>query len=129
MKVDNLERPAIWLDSVVLDCKDPKSLADFYERLLDWRRSPGGEEWDVVCDPNSKFRIYFQKEPDYVPPVWPASPGCQQVMTHLDFATSDLDAAVDYAISCGARLADTQYLENARVCIDPEGHPFCLCKH
>ena len=32
------ERPVIKLDSVVLDCPDPKKLADFYEKLLGWKR-------------------------------------------------------------------------------------------
>jgi len=129
MRADNINKPVIILDSIVLDCKDAKSLADFYERLLGWRRSPGGDEWEAVSNPEGTFHIYFQTEPDYVPPVWPASPGCQQMMVHLDFTVNDLDAAVAYAISCGARLAEVQYLENARVCLDPAGHPFCLCKH
>jgi len=51
------------------------------------------------------------------------------MMVHLDFAVDDLDAAVEHAVSCGARLAEVQYFESARVCIDPAGHPFCLCKH
>jgi ribosome biogenesis SPOUT family RNA methylase Rps3 len=51
------------------------------------------------------------------------------MMVHLDFAVSDIDVAVAYVISCGARLAEIQYLENARICLDPAGHPFCLCKH
>lgn len=97
--------------------------------MLGWKRSFIGEGWDAVSAPDGSFRIYFQFEPDYVPPVWPTSPDCQQIMAHLDFAVSDLDKAVAYAISCGAKLADVQYLENARVCFDPAGHPFCLFQH
>jgi catechol-2,3-dioxygenase len=34
MRADNIDKPVIMLDSIVLDCRDTKSLADFYERLL-----------------------------------------------------------------------------------------------
>lgn len=127
--MDNFERPSFKLDSIVIDCKDIDSLADFYVRMLGWQRRPGGDGWACVTNPEGTVTIYFQWEPDYVPPVWPAKPGCQQMMLHLDFAVSNLDVAVAHAVSCGAKLADTQYLENARVCLDPEGHPFCLCRH
>jgi catechol 2,3-dioxygenase-like lactoylglutathione lyase family enzyme len=129
MDAVNLDRPVFKIDSVVLDCKDAKVLADFYSRLLGWRKFSNGTEWEGITGPEGDFRIYFQTEPDYEPPVWPASPGCQQMMVHLDFAVSDLDSAVAYAISCGAKLADVQYSQNARVLLDPAGHPFCLCKH
>lgn len=72
--------------------------------------------------------LYSQTEPGYVPPVWPASAGCQRMMMHLDFAVSDLESAVQHALSCGAKLAKTQYLDGVKVCIDPAGHPFCLCE-
>lgn len=128
MEVED-KKPVFTLDSVVLDCRDAEGLADFYARLLGWRRCPGGDEWAAVANPEGTFHLYFQAEPDYVAPVWPASPGCQQMMVHLDFAVNDLEAAVAHAVSCGAKVADTQYLKNVVVCIDPAGHPFCLCKH
>lgn len=127
--MNDFNKPVFSLDSIVIDCKDADSLADFYVMMLGWKRCPGGEEWEAITNHDGTVTIYFQVEPDYEPPVWPAKPGYQQMMIHLDFAVSDLDAAVTHAISCGAKLANTQYLENVRVCLDPEGHPFCLCKH
>jgi len=129
MEANKVERPDFRIDSVVIDCKEAAALADFYKRLLGWKSFAAGEEWEGITDQEGKFYIYFQTEPDYEPPVWSASPGCQQMMIHLDFAVSDLDRAVEYAISCGAKLADVQYTQNARVLLDPAGHPFCLCKH
>lgn len=48
-------------------------------------------------------------------------------MVHLDFKVDDLEKAVEHAVKCGARIADTQYYETSTVLIDPAGHPFCLC--
>jgi hypothetical protein len=40
--------------------------------------------------------------------------------------STTLDAAVEWAIECGARLADFQPQSDVRVLFDPAGHPFCL---
>lgn len=122
-------RPSIQLSSFVLDAKDIKQLAEFYEKLLGWRRLQGSEEYEGIANPEGTFFMYFQYEPEYVPPVWPTHPGCQQIMTHLDFAVNDLEAAVEYALSLGATLAKEQYYPTVKVCLDPAGHPFCLFKH
>ena len=71
--------------------------------------------------------ILFQRNPDYVPPVWPEEPEAQQQMAHLDFAVNDLEKAVKHAIECGATMADQQFSDDWRVMFDPAGHPFCLC--
>jgi catechol 2,3-dioxygenase-like lactoylglutathione lyase family enzyme len=64
-----------------------------------------------------------------VRPVWPNTPGEQQMMLHLDFEVSDLAAATAYALEHGAVLADLQPQEDVRVFYDPDGHPFCLYAH
>jgi len=51
------------------------------------------------------------------------------MLIHLGFTVDDLDAAAAREVSCGAKPADTQVLDNARVCIDPAGYPFCICRH
>ena len=38
----------------------------------------------------------------------------------------DLDAAVAYAVESGATVAEFQPQDGVRVCLDPDGHPFCL---
>ncbi|OEU86808.1 glyoxalase, partial [Streptomyces abyssalis] len=59
-------------------------------------------------------------------PVWPAGPGDQQMMIHLDIEVDDLDAASDHAVAGGAVVAEFQPQEGVRVLFDPVGHPFCL---
>ena len=68
----------------------------------------------------------FQSAPDYVPPVWPAAEGRQQMMMHIDIAVDDLAAAVADAVGLGAILPRFQPQEDVRVLLDPAGHPFCL---
>jgi len=58
--------------------------------------------------------------------VWPAEEGKQTASQHLAIRVDDLAAAVQWAESLGARLADFQPQDRVRVMIDPEGHPFCL---
>lgn len=115
-----------------LDCKEPHELADFYARLLHWDVVFTDEDWACVGPKGAKNGSYpgilFQKNPEFVPPVWPEEPGAQQQMAHLDFAVNDLEKAVQYAIRCGARLANDQFSEEWRVMFDPAGHPFCLCQ-
>jgi hypothetical protein len=65
---------------------------------------------------------------DYVRPIWPEQPGCQQKQMHFDFQVDDLRAAVKQAETIGAVKADSQYGGDDFVTMfDPEGHPFCLC--
>jgi hypothetical protein len=70
--------------------------------------------------------LNFQTEENYVPPVWPASPGDAQMMMHLEIKVDDLAAGVAHAVAQGATLAEFQPQDDVRVCLDPAGHPFCL---
>jgi len=70
--------------------------------------------------------LSFQTEAAYVRPTWPAGPGDQQMMVHLDIEVDDLDAAGAHAVAAGAVLAEYQPQDDVRVYLDPAGHPFCL---
>ena len=48
-------------------------------------------------------------------------------MAHLDFAVNDLEAAVEYAIHCGATVAEQQFSDHWRVMFDPPD-TLCLCE-
>ena len=61
-----------------------------------------------------------------VTPTWPAAPGQQQMMLHLDFEVTDLSGQTRRAIELGATLAEYQPQDNVCVLLDPAGHPFCL---
>ena len=122
--------PRIRLNAVVLDCPDVAALSDFYVRFLGWKRGYAeGDEWAEIVDPSSGAKIAFQKNEDYLPPVWPEEPGKQQQMLHLDFIAEDeshREAAVRHAIACGAARARKQYSDAWTVMLDPVGHPFCI---
>ena len=114
--------------SVVLDCPDPKGLAEFYSNLLGWPVTSVEDEWVVVTDGGPPKRLAFQLAPDYQPPVWPSPDRPQQF--HLDLRVPDLDEAEQQAIKIGATKHHHQPSEDDsfRVFLDPAGHTFCLCR-
>ena len=118
--------------SFTLDCKDPHGLAKFNANLLNWEMVSFDEDWAYVYPPGTKQGAYpcilFQRNPEYIPPVWPEEPDAQQQMAHIDFAVNDLEKAVQYAVQCGATIADEQFASDWTVMFDPAGHPFCLCQ-
>lgn len=124
---DRWERTDWW--GVVVDSPDPKALARFYSELLGWplwkpeQMDPGEAAIDAG---EGVAGITFHLKEDYVRPVWPNTPGEQQMMMHLDFEVSDLTEAVAHALELGAELAAHQPQDDVRVLHDPDGHPFCL---
>ncbi|WP_225847629.1 VOC family protein [Streptomyces sp. HPF1205] len=120
------QAPLLSFTGTVLDAPDIRVLADFYRRLLGWRVTMDEPGWIKLNPPQGGPGLAFQHEPAFVPPTWPAVPGSQQMMLHLDIETTDLDAAVDAAVAAGATLAAHQPEPDNRVMLDPAGHPFCL---
>lgn len=123
---DESGRPPLRLRGVVLGTPDPVALAAFYARLLGWPYRSEHSEWVVLLSPDGGAGLSFQREDPYVEPVWPAGPGDQAMMVHLDIEVHEIRAAVAWAERCGARLAGHQPQADVRVCLDPDGHPFCL---
>lgn len=115
-----------------LDCIDPYKLAEFYAALLKWEIVFFDEEWACVGAPGTQQGTYpgiiFQRNPEYKSPVWPQEAEAQQQMAHLDFVVNDLEKSVQYALQCGATIADKQFSDHWTVMFDPAGHPFCLCQ-
>jgi len=95
-------------------CTGCSLLGDFYSRLLDWPIAKTEPGWAVIDQRDSTTYLSFQSEPAYVRPVWPATDGNQQMMTHLDIEVDDLPAAVADAIDLGATAG-------------PPAGPICLC--
>lgn len=118
--------------SFTVDCKEPYELAKFYAKLLNWEIPYHNEEYACIGAPGIEQGVYpgitFQRNTEYIPPAWPEKPEAQQQMAHLDFAVNDLEKAVQYAIQCGATIAEEQFSDGWRVMFDPAGHPFCLCQ-
>ena len=119
-------RPRMALTATVLDAPDARDLATFYQRLLGWTVGQDEPDWVTLRPPGGAPGLSFQTETGYVRPTWPAGPGDQQMMMHLDIEVDDLDAAGAHAIAAGAVLAEYQPQEKVRVYLDPTGHPFCL---
>ncbi|MEU2159717.1 VOC family protein [Streptomyces chengbuensis] len=119
-------RPRPRLSGTSLDAPDARLLAGFYRRLLGWTVVADEPDWVKLAPPDGGTALSFQTEPHYVPPVWPAVPGGQQMQAHLEIEVADLDAAVAEALALGATTAAFQPQDDVRVCLDPAGHPFCL---
>jgi len=119
--------PRLSVSTVNLSAPDPGKLARFYQRLLAMEIAAEEPDWVLLRDPEGGVALSFQTEEPYARPVWPAAPGAQQMMMHLEVRVEeDLDGAVAHAVAAGATLADFQPQDDVRVCLDPAGHPFCL---
>ncbi|WP_345495918.1 VOC family protein [Nocardia callitridis] len=112
------------LRSVVLDCPEPRILAEFYRRLLGAELVNDREDdWIVIADRSGR-RIAFQTAPDYRPPNFPDPTASQQV--HFDVLVEDIEAAQRQVLTLGATLVREQTDGPFRVYRDPVGHTFCL---
>ena len=121
------------VEAVVFDCAHPDQVADFYAKLL------GGA---VEADPYGGYNVRlpglgmvlgFQYDPDYQRPAY-LGKEAQQPMAHLDIQVCDRTAAVEYALSIGARHPEKQFtvpgsgwVPEWTTLLDPDGHPFFLC--
>ena len=109
--------------SVVIDCPDPRALADFYGAMLDWRVEDRSDWVEIRSDDGQC--ISFQYVEAYSPPRWPTQEAPQQM--HIDVVVDDLDAAETAVLALGATKHEHQPGTSFRVFLDPAGHPFCLC--
>jgi catechol 2,3-dioxygenase-like lactoylglutathione lyase family enzyme len=119
--------PLAHLRSVVLDCPDPRALAEFYRAVLGGELTFVEDDWVVLTVDGS--RLAFQLVEQFAAPTWPSGGRPQQF--HLDVTVDDVDAAEPQVLALGATKHDVQPGEAAgdsfRVYLDPAGHPFCLC--
>jgi catechol 2,3-dioxygenase-like lactoylglutathione lyase family enzyme len=123
-RVDRWSRSDWW--GVVLEAPDARALAHFYADLLGWEIAKESDEDCALAPTSGVAYLATQRSVDYVRPVWPNTEGRQQMMLHLDFEVTDLQASVAHAIELGAEVAEWQPKDNVRVMLDPAGHPFCL---
>ncbi|WP_053644999.1 MULTISPECIES: VOC family protein [unclassified Streptomyces] len=121
------------LQCLVLDCPEPRALAEFYRALLGGevdrpdRRWSLDEDWSTLHTPGGLV-LCFQRVPDHRPPTWPDPERPQQ--SHLDLGVPDLDTAQEQLLALGATLLDAgEGTRSWRVYGDPAGHPFCLVRH
>jgi catechol-2,3-dioxygenase len=114
--------------AVVLDCPEPRALADFYRELVGGEITWDDGEWVNLRD-GAQVLLSFQRATDYQPPEWPNPDRPQQF--HIDVTVDDVDEAERQVLALGARKHELQPGEKEgspwRVYLDPVGHPFCLC--
>ncbi|WP_280468377.1 VOC family protein [Nocardia cyriacigeorgica] len=113
----------IGLRSVVLDCPEPRRLAEFYLRILGGEilEAESNERWVAITDPQGR-RLAFQHAPEYEPPRFPDPKASQQI--HLDILVDDVEVTEPAILAAGATFVQTGH--DFRVYTDPVGHTFCL---
>src|SRR3978361_140422 len=112
--------PRMQLSGIVPDTPDPRALADFYQRLLDWTVTKDEPEWVKLAPVAGVPGLSFQLEQADVWPTWPAGPADPQMMGHLHMEVDDLDEASAHATAAGAVLAGFQPQDDVRVFLDPD---------
>ena len=119
--MDRWSRSDWW--GVVLDTDDVDALTRFYSELRGWAIWKQDDEGSALDVGEGVAYLSIQLNPDYMRPVWPAGPGDQQMMLHLDFEVTDLAAETARAVELGAELPEHQPQDNVRVLLDPAGPP------
>jgi len=110
------------LAMIGIDCPDPRTLAEFYSRLLGWEVAGSSEEYAMLQGLGTP--IVFWRTDGFEPPTWPG-PGAPKRF-HFDLTVDDLDAAEARCLELGATKAGHQPGTHWRVMLDPAGHPFCI---
>lgn len=109
------------LSTIILDCADPRALAEFYRTLTGWEVTSADD--DAVYLGGGPVQLAFQRVAHYEPPTWPDG-GTQ---AHLDLTVADVTAAVADLLAAGAGRPEFQPGDGGWVVLtDPAGHPFCL---
>lgn len=130
-------RPRLQVTAVTIGTSQPHELAAFYSRLLGLPVTaddppvpgdPGRGGWAQIRpdQPGLGLTMSFEHDRHFTRPTWPSTADGQNATVHLDIAVDNLDAAVAWAVSSGALLAEVQPQDDVRVLFDPDGHPFCL---
>ncbi|MEI2775975.1 MAG: VOC family protein [Tetrasphaera sp.] len=126
---------------VVLDCEQPRDVAEFYRALfpeLAYRPGdeqppagepdPLGQDWLVLRGPG--FGLAFQAVRTNPRPTWPDAQIPQQL--HLDTTVPDVDSLAAARARVrelgGVELLDRSDDDEEPLVVfaDPAGHPFCI---
>jgi catechol 2,3-dioxygenase-like lactoylglutathione lyase family enzyme len=107
------------LHHVILDCPEPRALADFYAALLGQSVTYDSADFVVVSADATTSGLAFQRAPGHRAPTWPDPAVPQQV--HLDVMVENVAEAEPFVLGLGA----TRLIGDC-VFADPAGHPFCL---
>jgi catechol 2,3-dioxygenase-like lactoylglutathione lyase family enzyme len=112
------------LEKTVIDCPDPRALAEFYCQVLAMRINEDIDGWVVIGSGHGQRQLAFQRVTEWVPPRWPDPAYPQQL--HVDIRVSDADQAERELLVLGATRVHGARETGFRVFTDPAGHPFCI---
>jgi catechol 2,3-dioxygenase-like lactoylglutathione lyase family enzyme len=112
------------LEKTVIDCPDPRALAEFYCQVLGMSINEDIDGWVVIGAAPGLCQLAFQRVAPWTPPRWP-DPACPQQM-HLDIRVSDAGQAEHELFALGAARVRAERETGFRVFTDPVGHPFCI---
>jgi len=114
------------LDVIVVDCPEPKALANFYAEVLGVEVYSADDDWaEIAAQVGPRPLMAFQRVDDFSAPQWPGQVVPQQM--HLDVKVDDLDVGEAAVLALGATKTGSE-TPTFRVFLDPAGHPFCLIK-
>ncbi|MBB5935047.1 VOC family protein [Streptomyces zagrosensis] len=114
---------------LVLDCVEPRELADFYLAVLDGEVCPGADSDRIDVTGAHGLRMGFRRDLHAIAPSWPRPETSQQAHLELVVDEQDMDAAERQLIGLGARPLETREKtgpHEIRLYADPAGHPFAL---
>ncbi|HEX3336963.1 MAG TPA: VOC family protein, partial [Jatrophihabitans sp.] len=84
--------------SVVLDCPDPRLLAEFYRAVVGGEITAVEDDWVVLLVDG--LRLAFQLADDFASPTWPTGERPQQF--HIDVTVDDVEAVEPEVLALGA---------------------------
>jgi catechol 2,3-dioxygenase-like lactoylglutathione lyase family enzyme len=112
------------LEKTVIDCPDPRALAEFYCKVLGMTVNEPIDGFVVIGAAPGLRQLAFQRATRWVPPRWPDPAFPQQL--HLDIRVTDPDRAEQDLLALGAARVPGARETGFRVFTDPAGHPFCI---
>jgi predicted enzyme related to lactoylglutathione lyase len=108
---------------LVLDCADPKLLAEFWSKALGYEIGGYAEQWGLLHGPREGEVFLLQKVPE---------PKVGKNRMHIDVTASDIEAKAMELEGLGAKRLTpdplTQFNSRWIVMADPEGNEFCVCR-
>lgn len=120
---------SLHVNSVTIDCQDPKALAEWWAQVLDWQTftmddDDDGDIWLAPGLDPSEF-------PHAIPFLFLRDPNAKTVKNrlHFDLVPDDRDAEVARLEAMGATKVDIGQGEVSWVVMaDPEGNEFCVLR-
>ena len=109
-----------YVHAITVDCTDPEAMAAFWGPLLGVEISGRWKQFVGLKAPQPGHpRLLFQTVD---------SPRPEHRTTHVDLHVDDLEEVTARVLELGGRVVDDQVHDETRwrVCVDPEGNPFCL---